>query len=193
MDDPAAGATATQSRRGRMGVEDDERQSSGLTVERDEYGLASAERTVSTPSTANTASAIAGPTVSKILVQQPPSSSIPPTPPHPSQAIRDPLLQSLHDSILDLPHSHLQPLLHHSALQLPDPQHFAHLINGYINGYTPFHHACDLGDLKKVQILCAAGVDRGLKDHIDGLTGIELAREAGRSEVVDFLESLPPQ
>jgi hypothetical protein len=57
-------------------------------------------------------------------------------------------------------------------------------------GYTAFHQACDIGDLKKVQMLCGVGVDRGLKDEMDGLTGIELAREAGRTEVVGFLSSL---
>ncbi|KAA1125290.1 hypothetical protein PGTUg99_010466 [Puccinia graminis f. sp. tritici] len=57
-------------------------------------------------------------------------------------------------------------------------------------GYTAFHQACDIGDLKKVEMLCDAGVDRGLKDEMDGLTGLELAREAGRTEVVGFLSSL---
>ncbi|KAI9623758.1 hypothetical protein H4Q26_014488 [Puccinia striiformis f. sp. tritici PST-130] len=59
---------------------------------------------------------------------------------------------------------------------------YSDLIDGYLNGYTAFHQACDIGDLEIVKCLCRAGVDRQLLDRTDGLSGIELAREAGRKK-----------
>ncbi|PLW20614.1 hypothetical protein PCANC_06518 [Puccinia coronata f. sp. avenae] len=129
----------------------------------------------------------AGAIVSKIsqpLIPSPSPSPSDSNPPHPED-----LLVHLHDIILDQTHAQLELFLTHLA---DVPLQCSTLINGYLNGYTSFHQACDMGDLNKVRILWHAGADPGLRDQADGLTGIQLAQEAGRTDVVQFLAGLPP-
>ncbi|OAV88077.1 hypothetical protein PTTG_29157 [Puccinia triticina 1-1 BBBD Race 1] len=165
-------------------------------VERDEYGLE-----LNRPPSTEAKNPKAKPSTALKFGSSAVSKPLPPASLHglSQQQLQsdqaDPLLRPrillLHDLILDHPNSELELFLSQSANDHPDPQEFSRIINGYLNGYTAFHQACDAGDLKKVQMLCGAGVDRGLKDETDGLTGIELAQEAGRTEVVGFLASLP--
>ncbi|KAA1093207.1 hypothetical protein PGT21_028592 [Puccinia graminis f. sp. tritici] len=194
---------AGRSRRRSNEEEEEGEESKKEEVERDEYGIAlrssrtttvDAEPAAATPaSSASKELKIGGSTVSKLLPPQVAVQSTTPEELHTAAEIHPPAaatLLQLHNLVLDHPHSQLQHFLTTSSLALRQPHEFSKLINGYLNGYTAFHQACDIGDLKKVEMLCGAGVDRGLKDEMDGLTGIELAREAGRTEVVGFLSSL---
>ncbi|KAH9443812.1 hypothetical protein MJO28_013901 [Puccinia striiformis f. sp. tritici] len=153
--------------------------------ERDEYGLKHSPTTTTSSSSTTKEFKIGGSKISKPLPTQQEQKQ---------QTLLDhhhPLLLRLHELILDH-HSHveLDQFLSQSSKDCPIPKYYSDLINGYLNGYTAFHQACDIGDLDIVKCLCRAGVDRQLLDRTDGLSGIELAREAGREEVVEFLADL---
>jgi len=55
-------------------------------------------------------------------------------------------------------------------------------------GYAPIHLACDRGNTGIVKILLARGADRNIKDP-DGLSPLELSKEAGHSEIEALLSS----
>ncbi|KAH9446214.1 hypothetical protein MJO28_011939 [Puccinia striiformis f. sp. tritici] len=152
--------------------------------ERDEYGLKHSSSATTTSSSTKEFK-IGGSKISKPLPTEHDQQQ---------QSLLDhhhPLLLRLHELILDH-HSHveLDQFLSQSSKDCPIPKDYSDLIDGYLNGYTAFHQACDIGDLDIVKCLCRAGVDRQLLDRTDGLSGIELAREAGRAEVVEFLADL---
>jgi len=56
-------------------------------------------------------------------------------------------------------------------------------------GYTPLHLACDRGNIDIVRLLLEKGADRNLKDP-DNLSPLELAKEAGRSDIEAMLSSI---
>jgi len=56
-------------------------------------------------------------------------------------------------------------------------------------GYTPLHLACDRGNIDVVRLLLKRGADRNLKDP-DNLSPLELAKEAGRSDIEAILSSI---
>ncbi|POW05583.1 hypothetical protein PSHT_10717 [Puccinia striiformis] len=151
--------------------------------ERDEYGLKHSSSATTTSSSTKEFK-IGGSKISKPLPTEQDQQQ---------QSLLDhhhPLLLRLHELILDH-HSHveLDQFLSQSSKDCPIPKDYSDLIDGYLNGYTAFHQACDIGDLESLNV-CRAGVDRQLLDRTDGLSGIELAREAGREEVVEFLADL---
>jgi len=56
-------------------------------------------------------------------------------------------------------------------------------------GYAPLHLACDRGNIAIVRLLLKKGADHNLKDP-DDLSPIELAKEAGQSEIEAMLSSI---
>jgi len=56
-------------------------------------------------------------------------------------------------------------------------------------GYTPLHLACDRGNIDIVRLLLTKGADHSLKDP-DNLSPVELAKEAGQSEIEAMLSSI---
>jgi len=56
-------------------------------------------------------------------------------------------------------------------------------------GYTPLHLACDRGNIDIVRLLLKRGADHTLKDP-DNLSPLELAEEAGRSDIEAMLSSI---
>jgi len=56
-------------------------------------------------------------------------------------------------------------------------------------GYTPLHLACDRGNIDIVILLLKKGADHRIKDP-DDLSPIELAREAGQSDIEAILSSI---
>jgi len=56
-------------------------------------------------------------------------------------------------------------------------------------GYTPLHLACDRGNIDVVKLLLKKGADHRIKDP-DDLSPIELAREAGQSDIEAILSSI---
>jgi len=56
-------------------------------------------------------------------------------------------------------------------------------------GYTPLHLACDRGNIDIVRLLLNNGADHNIKDS-DNFSPIELAKEAGQSEIEAILSSI---
>ncbi|MBW0462916.1 hypothetical protein O181_002631 [Austropuccinia psidii MF-1] len=89
----------------------------------------------------------------------------------------------LHDLVLDRDEDGLERYLE----EIAQADELSQIINRFHNGYTPFHLACDQGNLRIVKCLLKFGADDLLRDINDELPGIELAQEAGMTHVVEFL------
>jgi len=98
-------------------------------------------------------------------------------PPPPSKAID----KSIHGLALSNDVSGLTTLLE----QCPETDLDA--VDEY--GYTPLHLACDRGNIDMVRLLLKKGADHSLKDP-DNLSPIELAKEAGQSDIEAMLSSI---
>ena len=57
-------------------------------------------------------------------------------------------------------------------------------------GWSPFQRAIWYGHLPIVKELCRRGVDINTIDHVGGQTGLAMARELGRKDIVEFLLSM---
>jgi ankyrin repeat protein len=57
-------------------------------------------------------------------------------------------------------------------------------------GWSPFQRAIWYGHLPIVKELCRRGVDINTFDHVGGQTGLAMARELGRKDIVEFLLSM---
>ncbi|KAH9440790.1 hypothetical protein Pst134EA_032687 [Puccinia striiformis f. sp. tritici] len=131
--------------------------------ERDEYGLKHSPTTTTSSSSTTKEFKIGGSKISKPLPTQQEQKQ---------QTLLDhhhPLLLRLHELILD----------HHLTLN-------------WINSYHNHRKTVRFLNITLISSMgiSTAGVDRQLLDRTDGLSGIELAREAGREEVVEFLADL---
>jgi len=98
-------------------------------------------------------------------------------PPPPSSAID----KSIHGLALSNDVSGLTTLLE----QCPETD--LNAVDEY--GYTPLHLACDRGNIDMVRLLLKKGADHSLKDP-DNLSPIELAKEAGQSDIEAMLSSI---